>query len=501
VLRFDAETRRANLVRMADRELELLVVGGGITGAGIALDAAARGFSVGLVERDDFAAGTSGRSSRLIHGGVRYLEQYEFGLVHEGLRERAILLRTAPHLVHAIPMYIPVPGFIGRAYRNLGLTLYDGLATGRNIRWHHRVGPTEMARVCPGLGAPTRGLKYMEARTDDARLTLEVVRTAAAHGALIANHAEVVGLLGEGRVAGAKVVDRTTDEGLEVRARVVANAAGVWTSGVQATAGVEPARLRPSKGVHLVFRPGAVDIRTGMVIPSGQGDGRWLFLITWGDRVYAGTTDTPYEGDLDEPTVDGGDLAYVVGAVANLFPSVSERDVVASWAGLRPLLDRGERSTADLSRRHAISEDAPGLLTISGGKLTAYRAMAQDLVDVVQERLGTRVASPTRAIPLGLTSPLEETIGEAMAAAPSAGVSLDTARRMVLRFGDDWRVALAAIAEDPSLGEPAVEGLPVLRVELELARTREMALTEEDALIRRTRLRVMDETATVGATT
>ena len=487
---------------MAESELDVLVIGGGITGCGIALDAAARGLSVGLVEKEDFAAGTSGRSSRLVHGGVRYLQNYEFGLVQESLRERAILRRIAPHLVRPIPLYGPMPKVPARLQFRLGFTIYDGLAVGRNIARHRGVDEDEMRRAVPGLARPAKGLVYHECRTDDARLTLEVARTASRLGALVANHAEVTGLLGEGRIHGARVADRLTGESADIRARVTVNATGVWAEQIHALGTEATVQLRPSKGIHLVFREGVVGARAGVFLPSADHDRRLIFLIPWQGRVYAGTTDTEYRGDLANPTVSDEDRDYILRAVARAFPSVTKDDVVASWAGLRPLLQSGKGSTADLSRRHAIYETPPGLVTITGGKLTTYRSMAEELVDGVARQLGNRRPSRTRKIPLGLHAELGAALARASAAAEQLGVSPDTGKRLVYRFGDDWAEAVRLIRDDPSLGALAVDGLPVLRVELELGRTREMALTDDDLLIRRTRVTTLNQRArapSVGA--
>jgi glycerol-3-phosphate dehydrogenase len=338
VLAFSAETRQRALERMAQEPLDLLIIGGGITGSGIALDAASRGLRVGLVERDDFAAGTSGRSSRMIHGGVRYLEQYEFDLVHQALRERSIIMRLAPHLVRPFPMFAPLPKRFTRLQWRAGLAIYDALALWRNIGRHRGVSEEQVGRAVPGLAKPSAGVRYFECRTDDARLTLEVARAAQAAGAMLANHAEAVGVTGDGRVSGAKILDRLTGESLEVRAKIVVNAAGVWADLVQAMATDAPRRLRPSKGVHLVFRPGAIETSVALVVPTAAGDGRFIFLVPWGGRVYAGTTDTPHVGGLDEPAVTAADQDYVLGAVMQAFPTVTADDVVSSWAGLRPLL-------------------------------------------------------------------------------------------------------------------------------------------------------------------
>jgi glycerol-3-phosphate dehydrogenase len=508
MLTFSAQTRAASLVRMAEDEFDVLVIGGGITGTGIALDAASRGLSVALVEKEDFAAGTSGRSSRLVHGGLRYLEHGELGLVRESLRERGTLYRLAPHLVRPVPMYMLAGDLRHRAMYRAGLTVYEGLAAGRNIGYHQAVSADQVAAAIPGLGGRTRGVRYFECQTDDARLTIEVARAAAAYGARLANHARVTGLLGAGRVTGAAVTDEMTGQGFEVRARAVVNAAGIWAAEVaglaagHGEAGVTAGRggfgagisLSPSKGVHLVFAPGAVRTTAATVAPAA--DGRYVFIVPWEDRVYAGTTDTPYDGDLDSPAVGDADRDYILSAVTPLFPGVTGRDVVASWAGLRPLLggDNGGSgdATADLSRRHAIFDEPPGLFTITGGKLTTYRAMAQDLVDRVAAALGTTAPGRTRDIALGLHGSPVTAVRLARGETTRLGLLPRVAARLVQRYGDDWREAVALIEADRSLGEPAVAGLPVLGVELALARSREMALTDDDVLVRRTRLTTRD---------
>jgi len=504
MLSFSAHTRAANLARMAEGGFDVLVIGGGITGVGIALDAAARGFSVALVEKDDFASGTSGRSSRLIHGGFRYLEHREFGLVHEALRERKILLRLAPHLVRPISMYLLADSPQSRALYRLGLVGYDLLAAGGNVGLHRSVRAEQIREAVPGFGGWSRGFRHFECQADDARLTIEVARAAHACGAVLANHARVEGLLGGARVEGAAVVDEMTGQRFEIRARATVNASGVWADRVRAlAAAAASARLVPSKGVHVVFAPGAVRTKVCVVAPSAAHDGRFVFLIPWEDRVYAGTTDTPYSGHLEDPAVDDADRDYIVSAVAQYFPAVTGRDVVASWAGLRPLLSREQAPadvrTRDLSRKHAVSEDPPGLFTITGGKLTTYRAMAEDLVDRLAGALGAAGPCRTRRIPLGLHGSAGEAMRLATAEVARLGLSPQAGVRLVQRYGDDWREAVRMIGEDRSLGEPAVAGLTVLNVELELARSREMALTDEDVLVRRTRLSARDASVQLPA--
>lgn len=494
------ETRSRDLARMADRPLDLLVVGGGATGAGVALDAASRGVRVGLVEREDFAAGTSGRSSRLIHGGIRYLRHAEVGIVRESLRERAILMRLAPHLVRRMPLLVPTRRALVRAIVKAGLTAYGLLGLGRGIGGHRRVGDEEGHRIAPALPGSAEGYVMHDGHTDDARLTLEVVRQAAAHGALVANHAEVVALIGEGRVRGAVVTDTISGESLEIRARTVVNATGAWAGRVQELAAPGTLRLRPSKGVHLVFDRRRIPLHGGLFLPSIADRFGFIFVIPWGPRVYAGTTDTDYRGDLSDPGVDPEDSAVVLGSIErSLHAGLEEADVVASWAGIRPLLDTGRDSTRDLSRGHLVREGPPGLVTVTGGKLTTYRAMAEEVTDLVVRRLGGGPRSRTASLPLGLTQPLDAALARAGAEAAALGHPPELGRRLVALYGDDSRTALALVREDPSLAEPLVPGLPVRRLEPTIAREREMALTDEDVLVRRTRLAPMDEKAAIRA--
>lgn len=499
MLELSAETRARHLEQMADREVDVLVIGGGITGAGVALDAASRGLSVALVEREDFASGTSGRSSRLIHGGARYLRYGAVGLVYESLRERGLLLRRAPHLVRPIPFLLPVSKLRNRIPFRAGLTLYDLLATGRNIATHRQVPAREVARLAPGLARSSPGLLYWDCQTDDARLVIEVLRQAAAFGALIANRAEVTGLIGEGVVRGARVTDRHGGGSFEVRARVTVNATGAWADEVHALADPSPPTLRPSKGVHLVLDRTRLPVRCVVVVPSLAGRGGMFLLIPWGPRVYVGPTDTPYDGPIESPTVENEDIQLILRSIERAFPvGLTRADVLASWAGVRPLLDTGPGETRDLSRRHVILTEPPGLITVTGGKLTTFRSMAEQVTDLATRALGRGGRCRTAHLPLGLTRPLAEVVADAERSATSLGLPPEAGVRLVERYGDDWHDAVALIHDDPRLGQPAVAGLPVLGVELELARTREMALEEDDVLVRRTRLALMGTVPAAG---
>jgi glycerol-3-phosphate dehydrogenase len=488
-----AETRARDLALMAEETLDVLVVGGGITGAGVALDAVSRGLRVGLVEREDIASGTSGRSSRLIHGGPRYLQRAELGLVRESLRERAILMRLAPHLVRPLPFLFPVSRWHHRLMAAAALGLYHALSAGRGHR-HQWADRAEADRLAPGRRRATGGYVYWDCRTDDARLTLEVVRAAASFGARVATRAEVVGLLGSGRVTGARVRDRLTGADLDVGARVIVNATGAWADGVRGLATPSRPRLRPSIGIHVVLDRRRLPIRAAVLLPWVADRRALLLAIPWGPRVYVGPTDSAYRGSLDEPVADRQDVASVLASVESFF-DLDHGDVLATWAGIRPLLDTGRGPTRDLSRRHLVVEDPPGLVTVTGGKLTTYRAMAEDVVDRGCRLLRAGGACRTTRIPLGLTRPLVAELARAGLETERLGLDPQVAQRLVERYGDDWPEAVRAIGDDGALGEPVIPGLPVLRVELGLARERELALSDEDVLIRRTRLSTMDAAA------
>ena len=488
--------RERALARLGEEHFDLLVIGGGITGAGVALDAAARGLHVGLVERRDFASGTSSKSSKLVHGGLRYLQQREYVLVYENLAERQLLLKNAPHLVKPLPFLIPLFGrggvvkkTVARAYQT-ALWLYDLTGGIRIGKRHRRISLDETMAHLPTLRREylVAGFIYYDAQADDARLTLTVLRTAVLdHGAVAANYAPAAGLLkdaGSGRVTGARLED-----GTEISADVVVNAAGVWADEVRALdEDCDPCSLRPAKGIHLTVPREKVPADIAAVIPVLK-DRRSIFVVPWGDRVYLGTTDTDYEGPLDDPPVTPEDVKYILDAI-NTFVTqpVSEADVLGAWAGLRPLVRsaKSER-TADLSRRHSVSTSPSGVITVTGGKLTTYRKMAADTVDEVVQVLGRgRRRSPTKHLPLR----------------GAAGVDANGAARtqhLVGRYGSEARTVLAMIEADPSLGEPLVAGLPYVRAEAVYAARYEMAHTLDDVLSRRTRALLLARDAAVAA--
>jgi len=505
--------RAAALGRLQAEHVDVLVVGGGITGAGVALDAATRGLRTALVERDDFAAGTSSKSSKLVHGGLRYLQQGEVRLVYEALRERQRLRRNAPHLVKVLPFMIPILGRPSRpgdevrsvvprsVARALGsaMWMYDVTGGWRIGRVHRRLRARAALAHLPTMD-PARlqsAYLYYDAAVDDARLVLTVLRTAAQHGAVVANGCRVVELThgGPGGRADGAVVE-AEGRRFTVRARVVVNATGVWSDEIRTLdEGADPRAIRPAKGIHLTLPWEKVRNDVAVVIPVPK-DKRSLFLVPWGRtgdgtfrHTYVGTTDTDHRGPLDDPQCTKDDVDYVLRALnASLTTGITAADVTGSWAGLRPLVQRAEAArTADLSRRHSILRSDGGVVTVTGGKLTTYREMAEDTVDVVCEALGRDRRCRTRRLRL---------LG-AEGRHPARAGTPD--RHLDDRYGSLRGVVEGLLEEDPSLAAPLVPGLPYLRAEAVHAVRHEMARTLDDVLSRRTRARLLDRTATLAA--
>jgi len=510
---FSFQTRAAALDAMAAEPMDVLIIGGGITGAGIARDAALRGLRVALVDKSDVAGGTSSRSSRLIHGGLRYLEHGDLRLVFEASRERRILLRIAPHLVRPLPFLFPayrgarVPPWKLRA----GLWLYDLLAAFRNVHAHRWLGAKRVRALEPGLrdkDLAGAGL-YYDAQTDDARLALATLRSAATAGALIASYTEVLALAKpDGRVAGASVRDVLTGRRLELRARVVVNATGPWVDAVRRLD--EPAAtplLRLSKGAHVAV-PRARIGNTHAVTLTSPLDGRVMFVLPWGDVSYIGTTETEETVTPERARATGDDAVYLLRSANAFFPRarLAPHDVVSTWAGLRPLLapDRS-RSAGAVSREHRIVESASGLITIAGGKLTTYRVMGRDVMDRVASRLrkldGRRPARApaTDELPLpgGETADLDVLVSSTVA----RGVGEPTAQHLVASYGTESAAVLNLVDRQRGLGKPILEGRPEIRAEVVHAVQREMAMRLADVLIRRTHLFHQTRGQAVTATT
>jgi glycerol-3-phosphate dehydrogenase len=510
---FAASGRAAQLAAMAAEPLDVLVVGGGITGVGVALDAATRGLRVGIVERDDWACGTSSRSSKMIHGGLRYLASGDVKVVRESLRERSRLQRNAEHLVRPLPMLLPSYGRgplpFERMKLGIGLWMYEALGHRRAAgSLHEWLGVREFTRLVPGVAVGTRGRKrfrgahhYHDASADDVRLVLAVLRTALAHGALAANGTPVTRLLRDGeRVVGAVVTgdaarDATggaSDE-LELLARVVVNATGVWADEtLRAGAGDAPVgfRVLPSKGIHLAVRRDRVGIESGIAF-FGQTDNSNVFIEPWQDDLaFIGTTDAPYDGDLERPVATTEEIDWLLERVNPFLRSpIGHDDVLATWAGLRPLVspevDSGTKSK-DVSRRHLLVDRA-GSVTITGGKLTAYRSMAELAVDAVMAQLGRHGRSRTRELRLEGSRPVPTSL-EVEEVSIALGVARADARHLLRRHGTNTTHLLQLVLERPELAERLHPDRPYLAVEAVWAATHEQARDVEDVLHRRTRL-------------
>jgi glycerol-3-phosphate dehydrogenase len=475
---------------LAGDPFDVLVIGGGITGAGVALDAATRGYSVALVERADFASGTSSRSSKLVHGGLRYLQNFDLGLVREALVERQVNVNLAPHLVR--PLRFVVPAFNGdRPDRvvGIGLNMYDVMARrrrrgrDRDEDWsparHRAIGGAEVAELVPALAerAPTGGYLFYDCQTDDARLVLTVLAEAERFGAVAANRVEALELT----AGGARVRDRESGDELEVRAANVVNATGVWADRLRPAELHDEAEvpvIRPSRGTHIIVDQAALPVVAGTIVPAGGG--RTIFVLPWLGRTLIGTTDNDYEGDLEHVRPAADDVAYLLDAVNAFFGAeLGEGDVAGAFAGVRPLIATGDpRKSVDISRKAELYETSSGMITITGGKLTTWRRMAKLAVDRIVEREGAEAPCHTDRIPLG------------MAVAPEDLGADDPAVRAQLagRYGHVAHDVLALAAGRPELAEPIVPGRPDLLAEALHAARREQARSVGDVLLRRTRL-------------
>lgn len=485
---------RAAALNRVPTEVDVLVVGGGITGVGVALDAAQRGASVLLVDRGDLAQGTSSRSSKLVHGGARYLATGDLAMVAEGVRERDRLRRMAPHLVLPLPFVVPAGSRTDLALLRTGMTIYDGLAIGRGVATHAVRTPTQVLHDAPGMtrGFSRGGVRYWDARTDDSRLTLEVARAAVRLGAVVAPHVEVTELHRRGdRVTGASLRDVIGGRELTVTARWTVSASGVWAGAVRRLDDA-PTDLEvvPARGVHLSFERRDLPVNTAVVVPSAAGDDRRLFVVPWGRQVYVGTTDDLHDGGLDDARLEPADAEVILATLRESFGAeVTLSDAVGAWAGLRPLL-RGSRigtRTADLSRRHRIVEEPAGLLTVTGGKLTTFRAMAADVVDRIARAEGMQRRSRTPRLALGSSGPIEPARAAVAAVAAELGVDPELAPGLHHRHGDLAVDVLHACVADGE-ADLLVDGLPYLRGEVRWAARHELVGRLDDVLQRRLRV-------------
>jgi glycerol-3-phosphate dehydrogenase len=486
---------RRSLDRLADGPFDLLVLGGGITGAGVALDATLRGFRVALIDKGDFASGTSSASSKLVHGGLRYLEHGDFRLVYEALHERRRLLANAPHLVRPLRFVLPfyegtrVPPWKWRA----GLLLYDLLAGRGNLRRSRARPLPDLRREFPGLRRDGLGggADYYDAQMDDARLCIEVLRTAAEAGACVANYVEATAFeTAGGRIAALRARDHLGGAEFVIRARLVLNATGPWVDHVCRLAGDDSGpHLRPTKGVHLVTPDRGLRAAFTLLHPD---DGRVLFVIPWMGKTLIGTTDTDYDAPPETLTVTAGEVEYLLRAHNHYFsPPLVPGDVLGAFAGLRPLLRSRPGEPSSLSREFHLFWSPSGLLTAAGGKYTTYRHMAELITDAVSARLGRRTHCRTANHPLDGAPAVpwpEFERSQTKELAARHGLAEGSARHLVNRYGRRAAAVAAYLARDPELAEPVVAGEPDLRVEFVYQRENEMARREEDCLLRRTRL-------------
>jgi glycerol-3-phosphate dehydrogenase len=502
-------TRAAAIEEIAGQEFEVVVIGGGITGAGVALDAASRGYSVALLERGDYAEGTSSRSSKMVHGGLRYLQNLDLGLVREALLERQLMVQLAPHLVYPTPFLVPALGEERRPRGlGIGLNMYDVMATtrvGRSRRemrsskegdedfyWspdrHRTIDRDEVLELMPALAArePKNAYLFYDCQTDDVRLTLTILGEAERFGAVMLNGAEVTEVLErDGRAAGVAFVEAESGERIEARAENVVNATGVFADRIRPEETIEEEdvpRIKPSRGAHvLIDRELLSTGEAACIVPAGEG--RQIFALPWYGRTLVGTTDNDFEGDVDHPRPGEDEVAYLLDAVNGFFGvSLGARDLVGAYAGVRPLIATGDpKKSVDISRKAELYETSSGMLTITGGKLTTWRRMAKQTVDRLVEREGREASCHTAEIPLGRAAQPDEL------QAP-AGVDEEAIAQLAFRYGHAARNVLALVREDPKLAEPIVPGRPDLLAEAAIAVRHEQARSVADVILRRTRL-------------
>jgi glycerol-3-phosphate dehydrogenase len=503
-------SRGESLEAIAGAHFEVVVIGGGITGAGVALDAASRGYSVALLEGRDYAIGTSSRSSKMVHGGLRYLENFDVGLVREALLERQLMVELAPHLVYPTPFLVPTFGeekpdrMIG-----LGLNAYDVLAgaTGgrnrRERRWrrrpaeaeeswspdrHRTIDREEVLELIPSLDkrAPESAYLFYDCQTDDARLVLTVLGEAQRFGAVCLNGANVTRVLEkDGKARQVEFTEAASEETVMVEADNIVNATGVWADQIrpgEIEREEDIPRIAPSRGAHLLFSTDDVDMgKAACVVPAGEG--RRIFALPWYGRTLVGTTDVDHEGGIDEVAATEDDIEYLINATNEFMDlSLSDSDIVGAYAGVRPLISTGDpRKSVDISRQAELYETSSGMLTITGGKLTTWRRMAKQTVDRIVERAGREARCQTAEIPLGME------IDPAELDAPE-GVSRESLVQLTFRYGHAARGVIRLAQADPELAKPIVEGMPDLMAEAQVAIEFEQARSLADVLLRRTRL-------------
>ncbi|HEY7976475.1 MAG TPA: glycerol-3-phosphate dehydrogenase/oxidase, partial [Ktedonobacterales bacterium] len=513
----NAGTRSDYLDRMAAEVFDVLVIGGGITGLGVALDASARGYSVALVEKGDFGGSTSSKSTKLVHGGIRYLPQFDFALVREALVERGTLLRNAPFLVQPLAFVLPLyedakkplgvpltpPGGVGLGLMiTAGLFLYDTLAGGRGFARHRRISVEQALTLAPTLRG--EGLKeafvYYDGQTNDTRLVVAALRTATRFGAAISNYAEVTGFeKRDGKLTAAHVRDSIGERAITVRARHIVNAAGIFAERVATLTGDESkVSLEPSKGVHLVVARDRIGIGdTGVVLPETD-DGRILFVLPWEDRALIGTTDTG-SGDLDHPEATPEDIDYLILHVNRyLNVNLTRDDLIGVYAGFRPLVRSREKPSANLSRTHVVLQETNGMVTIVGGKLTTYRRMAQDTVDVLAQRDAMPLTHPTEKLPLSGAINWKQARRELARRCAELRLDAKIETSLAFNYGSHALEILDLVTAQPELGKRLIADLPFICAEVIYACRDEMAMRLDDALARRMRIELEDRDRGAG---
>jgi glycerol-3-phosphate dehydrogenase len=505
-------TRAAAIEAIAGQRFEVVVIGGGITGAGVALDAASRGYSVALLERGDYAVGTSSRSSKMVHGGLRYLQNFDLGLVREALLERQLMVQLAPHLVYPTPFLVAALGEERRDRKlGLGLNMYDVMATtrvGRSRRelrsskeededfyWspdrHRTIDRDEVLEMVPALGPrePKDAYLFYDCQTDDVRLVLTVLGEAERFGAVMLNGANVTEVLTvDGKATGVAFEEAESGERIEVGADHVVNATGVFADRIrpEEIAGEEDVpQIAPSRGTHLILDQADLPMGSAAcIVPAGAG--RMIFSLPWYGRTLVGTTDNDFDGDTAHPKPGADDLEYLLDAVNEFFGvGLTQSDLVGAYAGVRPLISSGDpRKSVDISRKAELYETSSGMLTITGGKLTTWRRMAKQTVDRLVEREGREAPCHTAEIPLGM----DARSGDLEA---PAGVGEEATAQLAFRYGHAARAVLDLAWKDPKLAQPIVPGRPDLLAEVAIAARREQARCVADVLLRRTRLGIL----------
>jgi len=490
------DRRDADLATLASETWDVVIVGGGIVGTGALLDAVSRGMRAALIEQDDIAVGTSSRSSRLIHGGLRYLEQFRFGLVRQALSERSKLLELAPHLVRIEPLLFPIYGtpYLSKAFYDAGLTLYDILGARHDGGWHRRLSRAETLDLAPTLRQEglRGGLVYHDGVEDDARYTLAVARTATAAGALVTTRVRATGVRSDpatGAIQALTATDLLTGTDLGIQARSVVDATGVWAAEPDHPFGSGSMRILPSRGAHLVVPRERIPNKTGLTI---RVPGKIVFLVPWPDHWLIGTTDAPFEGPADRPAAAGWEIEKLLDTVnATMDVNLRREDVVGTFAGLRPLIAPSDGSTVKASREHRVTVESDGVVRIGGGKYTTYRVMARDVIDAVLGPAETR-SRPSQTADWRLVGAADAAsqariVAELMTIPAIASLGVDVAVRLVARHGTE-APGVIALGAELGLLRLLVPGRVFLDAEIAWAVRHESALSLDDALARRTRL-------------